>query len=172
MVLALLVSAGYVAWLDVSLRSQFEGRRWSVPARLYARPAELYTGMRLTADALETELRAAGYQPSAAIDRAATYARRGNDIRLHTRRFQFWDAEQPARRDPAADLCAGAVEADLGMDRVREVDGRGPGRERLHLALWSENKDLALEEVHAEELHEVLRIPRILLPLQHLPEPT
>jgi len=98
MVIALLASAGYVAWLDVSLRSQFEGRRWSVPARLYARPAELYTGMRMDADRLEAELRAAGYRPSAATDRAATFARRGNDVRLHTRRFQFWDGEQPARR--------------------------------------------------------------------------
>ena len=32
LVLGLLLAGGYVAWLDVHLRSQFEGQRWSVPA--------------------------------------------------------------------------------------------------------------------------------------------
>ena len=93
-----LVATGYVAWLDLHVRGQFEGRRWSVPARIYARPLELYPGMRLGADDLEQELRAAGYQRSAAAGRAATYTRHGDSFRVHSRRFQFWDGEQAARR--------------------------------------------------------------------------
>jgi penicillin-binding protein 1B len=93
-----LAATGYVAWLDLHVRAQFEGRRWSVPARIYARPMELYPGMRLSGDDLERELRAAGYQPSAAARRAATYNRRGDSFRVHTRRFQFWDGEQAARQ--------------------------------------------------------------------------
>ncbi len=98
LVLVLLAATGYVAWLDLHVRGQFEGRRWSVPARIYARPMELYPGMRLGADDLEQELRAAGYQRTVAAGRAATYTRRGDNIRVHTRRFQFWDGEQAARR--------------------------------------------------------------------------
>jgi penicillin-binding protein 1B len=89
---------GYVGWLDLHVRGQFEGRRWSVPARLYARPVELYPGMGFGPDALEQELRAAGYQHTASPGRAATYTRQGGNFRVHTRRFQFWDGEQPARR--------------------------------------------------------------------------
>ena len=98
LVLVTLAATGYVAWLDLHVRAQFEGRRWSVPARIYARPVELYPGMRLSGDDLEQELRAAGYQPSAAAGRAATYSRRGDSFRVHTRRFQFWDGEQAARQ--------------------------------------------------------------------------
>jgi penicillin-binding protein 1B len=97
-VLVLLAAAGYVAWLDLHVRSQFEGRRWSVPARIYARPLELYPGMRLEPETLEQALRAAGYQRSAATERSATYARRTDAFRVHTRAFRFWDGEQPARR--------------------------------------------------------------------------
>ncbi len=94
----MLVAVGYAAWLDVHVRGQFEGRRWSVPARIYARPLELYPGKRLQADALEQELRAAGYQRTAAANQgAAAYTRHGDSFRVHTRRFQFWDGEQPAR---------------------------------------------------------------------------
>jgi penicillin-binding protein 1B len=96
-VLVVLVAAGYVTWLDVQVRGQFEGRRWSVPARLYAQPLELYPGMRLDAGALEQELRAAGYRRTTAAKRTATYSRQGDSFRIFTRRFQFWDGEQPAR---------------------------------------------------------------------------
>ena len=98
LVLALVAVTGYVGWLDLHVRGQFEGRRWSVPARLYARPVELYPGMGFGPDALERELRAAGYQHTASPGRAATYTRQGGNFRVHTRRFQFWDGEQPARR--------------------------------------------------------------------------
>ena len=95
--LAVLVTAGYIGWLDLHVRDQFEGRRWSIPARIYARPVELYPGMPMSADALETELRAAGYRRARAAKRAATYSRDGDRINLYTRRFQFWDGEQPAQ---------------------------------------------------------------------------
>ncbi|MCK5362565.1 MAG: penicillin-binding protein 1B, partial [Gammaproteobacteria bacterium] len=98
MILVVLVATSYVAWLDLHVRGQFEGRRWSVPARIYARPVELYPGMRLGADDLEQELQAAGYQRTAAAGRAATYTRHGDSFRIHSRRFQFWDGEQAARR--------------------------------------------------------------------------
>ena len=97
LVLAVLVTAGYVGWLDFHVRDQFEGRRWSIPARIYARPVELYPGMPMDADALEDALRGAGYTRRRAANRAATYSRDGDRINLHTRRFQFWDGEQPAQ---------------------------------------------------------------------------
>jgi penicillin-binding protein 1B len=98
LILGLILTGAYVAWLDLHVRSQFEGRRWSVPARIYARAVELYPGMRLEPEALEQALRAAGYQARAGAGRNATYARRGNTFHVHTRPFRFWDGEQSAQR--------------------------------------------------------------------------
>ena len=36
---------GYIVYLDFQVRSQFTGKRWSLPARVYARPLELYAGL-------------------------------------------------------------------------------------------------------------------------------
>ena len=49
-----LPSAGaYMVWLDYQVREAFEGKRWAVPARVYAAPTALYSGMRLTPAELE-----------------------------------------------------------------------------------------------------------------------
>ena len=46
--LASLVTAGYLYYLDRSISKTFEGRLWSVPAQVYAQPLELFAGKRLT----------------------------------------------------------------------------------------------------------------------------
>ena len=59
----------------------------------------------------------------------------------------------------------------LGVDRVREIDRRGTRRELFDLALGREDEDFALKKVHPKEFHELLRLARILLPIEHLAEP-
>jgi len=39
--------AAYVLQQDDLVRSQFEGKRWALPARVFARPLELYEGQNL-----------------------------------------------------------------------------------------------------------------------------
>ena len=39
--IAILVGAGYLYYLDRNISKTFEGRRWSVPAQIYAQPLEL-----------------------------------------------------------------------------------------------------------------------------------
>ena len=60
--MAIIFLVAQVVWLDLRVQTEFEGRRWAVPARVYARPLELYPGRRLTAAQLEYELRLAGYR--------------------------------------------------------------------------------------------------------------
>lgn len=95
---ALVALAGYVAWLDLSVRNQFEGKRWAVPAQIYARPLEIYAGMELSADDFARELATAGYHTSAQLDRPGSYFREGNTLHVATRAFDFWDGKEPARR--------------------------------------------------------------------------
>ncbi len=97
LVVAVIAAAGYALWLDRTVTAQFEGRRWQVPARIYARSLEIYPGAPLTPDVLTTELEAAGYQPGS-VERAGGYLRRGNVFSINLRGFRFWDGEDPPRQ--------------------------------------------------------------------------
>ena len=55
--LLLLVAAiAVVAVLDRRVTHQFEGRRWTLPARVYAQPIDLYAGQQLSAQRFVDEL--------------------------------------------------------------------------------------------------------------------
>src|SRR5690606_31742601 len=60
---------------------------------------------------------------------------------------------------------------DLRVHRKRKVDRRCATGELLHVALRREDEDLVLEQIDPEELHELLRLARVLLPLEDLAEP-
>ncbi len=83
--------AVYVIYLDRVVTQQFEGRRWTLPAQVYAQPIDLYVGQPLSAAGLEQELKRLGYQQSGQPDRPGTYRRRGNRFDFMSRRVQFWD---------------------------------------------------------------------------------
>lgn len=96
--LLLAILAGWVAVLNWQLTSRFEGRRWDLPAHVYARPLELHAGLSLTADALHAELERLGYRAVAERPRdPGTFRRYRNRIELMTRPFAFWDGAEPAR---------------------------------------------------------------------------
>ncbi len=87
----------YIVLLDRQIVSQFEGRRWDLPAQVYARPLEIYAGLRLTPDELRDELIALGYSSTKGAVSQGTFVRLPGRISLQTRPFQFWDARQPAQ---------------------------------------------------------------------------
>lgn len=93
----LLVLAGYVLWLDIQVTSQFTGKRWSLPARVYARPLDIYAGQVLAPEQLKAELDALNYRPVRSVQRAGQYSRNRNVFHVLTRPFSFWDGEQPSR---------------------------------------------------------------------------
>jgi penicillin-binding protein 1B len=92
-----ILMAGYVAWLDYQVRQQFTGKRWSLPARVYARPLELYAGLELSAEQFLSELRALYYRPVVSPQAAGQFSRNGNDFHLLSRSFDFWDGREAAR---------------------------------------------------------------------------
>lgn len=98
LVLATLLTA-YIVYLDATITSSFEGKKWQLPARVYARPLELFEGLTISANELEQELKDLGYREGSST-RAGSYYRSGNKITLHSRRHIFWDgieASQQAR---------------------------------------------------------------------------
>src|SRR5690606_5780382 len=94
---ALLALGTWAFVLDRQVSSQFEGRRWTLPAQVYAQPTELYAGQSFSADTLEQVLQRLGYQRVATAQQPGHYTRQGTRIDLVSRRFQFWDAlQEPA----------------------------------------------------------------------------
>ena len=52
----------YMLYLDGVIRSEFDQKRWALPAKVYARPLELFSGMPLSADAFAQELKLLRYR--------------------------------------------------------------------------------------------------------------
>lgn len=94
----LVVGLVYVVYLDFTIRSQFEGKRWALPAKVYARALEIYPGQALTADQLVDEFARLGYRQERGQHKPGSYERYGNRLRFTTRPFQFWDGREPSRR--------------------------------------------------------------------------
>ena len=52
----------YMVYLDGVIRAEFDQKRWALPAKVFARPLELFQSMSLNADAFAQELKLLGYQ--------------------------------------------------------------------------------------------------------------
>ena len=95
-VLLLLVALIGVLVLGHRVTTQFEGRRWTLPARVYAQPVELYVGQPLSAQRFVEELDRLGYLAQAKPERPGTYRRKGDRVDLYLRAFRFSDGPQDA----------------------------------------------------------------------------
>ena len=95
--IAVVLFAGYVTFLDFQVRHQFDGKRWSLPARVYARPLELYAGLPLTPEALDEELSGLHYHPVSSPRQAGEMSRSRNVFHLITRPFVYWDGKENSR---------------------------------------------------------------------------
>jgi penicillin-binding protein 1B len=94
----MLAASGYTLFLDFRVRDEFEGRRFSLPARIYARPLELHAGLKLPQPALEQELKDLGYKDAPRQDEPGWYVRGGDSLEIAVRPFVFWDGAQPQKR--------------------------------------------------------------------------
>ncbi len=87
----------YIAYLDIIVRQQFDGKKWALPARVYARPLELYQGLQISPQQLEYELKSAGYKAGFTLNNPGTYGKSQNRYTIHTREFSFSDESASAR---------------------------------------------------------------------------
>ncbi|MEK6749417.1 MAG: penicillin-binding protein 1B [Pseudomonadota bacterium] len=90
----------YGAYLNRVVRLKFEGKRWSVPAHVYARPLEIFAGARIQPAQLTAELAMLKYQMTGRtpLENSGTFARNGDEFQLYTRTFNYWDGEQKGKR--------------------------------------------------------------------------
>jgi penicillin-binding protein 1B len=94
LLVGVLLAASYVVYLDVTVRARFEGKRFALPARVYARPLELYPGLKLRATELLAELSLLGYRETARPGAPGSYHWSGQVVELVTRPFAFGNGRQ------------------------------------------------------------------------------
>jgi len=96
-VLVTLVGGGYAVYLSKTVRVKFEGQRWALPARVYARPLELYAGGNVTREQLIFELSELGYRKVADVTSTGQWREIRGGVELVSRGFRFWDGDEPPR---------------------------------------------------------------------------
>ncbi|WP_139131160.1 penicillin-binding protein 1B [Pseudomonas sp. ENNP23] len=93
----LVILAGFAVYLDAIVQEKFSGKRWTVPAKVYARPLELFVGLKLAKDDFLKELDALGYRRESASNGPGSASVAGSTVELNTRGFQFYEGAEPAR---------------------------------------------------------------------------
>ncbi|VXC40553.1 Penicillin-insensitive transglycosylase / Penicillin-sensitive transpeptidase [Pseudomonas sp. 8BK] len=121
----LVVLAVFAVYLDAVVQEKFSGKRWTVPAKVYARPLELFVGQKLAKDDFLKELDALGYRRENAVAGPGGVSVAGNNIELHSRGFQFYESTEPSQRVRvrfSGDYVAGLTQAGGGNLAVARLE--------------------------------------------------
>jgi len=112
-----------VIYLDVRITSTFTDKMWEVPAKVYARPLELFVGADLDVEDLVYELEVLGYRKVSNPRKPGQVARNRNRFEIYTRGFDFPNEREPARR----------VLVDLSQGRVKSIAAGGGSVDLMRL---------------------------------------
>lgn len=88
----------WVVYLNYQVTTEFEGRKWDLPSRVYARALELYPGAPLSRADLELELNVAAYRVNKQASRPGLYSVSGNILEINRRSFRFHDGAESSLR--------------------------------------------------------------------------
>ncbi|GJM05479.1 MAG: penicillin-binding protein 1B [marine bacterium B5-7] len=98
MVIVSCVFLSYCVLLDFQIRKEFDGKRWSVPARVYAQPLELYAGRRYEQKLVIERLQNATYQNVSKLTGPGQFRVQGSTLEVYTRQFHYWDGLETAKK--------------------------------------------------------------------------
>jgi len=121
----LVLLAVFAVYLDAVVQEKFSGKRWTVPAKVYARPLELFVGQKLAKADFLKELDALGYRHESTVSGPGAVAVAGNNIELHSRGFQFYESTEPSQRVRvrfSGDYVAGLTQAGGGNLAVARLE--------------------------------------------------
>ncbi|MAE20987.1 MAG: penicillin-binding protein 1B [Pseudomonas sp.] len=92
-----ILGGAYLVYLDSQVRAAFDGKKWALPAKVYARPLALYPGLLLSPEQLESELVWADYRKVNQATRPGTFTREGDEWIIIRRGFPYWDGAEGVR---------------------------------------------------------------------------
>ncbi|MEO0443894.1 MAG: transglycosylase domain-containing protein, partial [Pseudomonadota bacterium] len=143
---ATVLVGAWVLYLDITVRQKFDGKKWAVPARVYAQALNIYQGLSLSADELEHELKALGYRFVSHAQAPGQVSKSGHQYQIFTRGFAFWDkTEQPSYYRVA-----------IEENQVSELAG-------------ADNLSLRLEPQEIGSIYPSHGEDRIIVPLEQVP---
>ena len=152
-VVTIFLFLSYLGYLDYTVRHQFDGKRWAIPARVYASPLELYAGYKIQQTKFEDILQQLNYREDSQLSSEGTYYQKGRQIDMRTRSFAFWDQQQPSSRvrldfssrsiERMIDLDHSEQKAILRMDPV-QIGSFYPSRKEDRVLIQMENTPDAL----------------------------
>ncbi len=88
----------YTIYLNSIIKDKFEGRRWSIPAKVYARSLEVYPGLKISVGQFEKELKLSGYRKDRKPSTQGSFSRNGQRIELVSRQFKFPDGDEASHK--------------------------------------------------------------------------
>ncbi len=149
LVLGLVLSA-WLIYLDAQIRERFEGKRWQLPAQVYAQPFELLVGQNLSPGELTDRLKMQGYRAVERASQPGLFQRQGNEIRVFLKSFEF---PEGLRR-------AGLARIRFAGSEIHEIlfDGQS--------SAW-----LQLDPLHIGGIYPASGEDRILVSLTQVPKP-
>ncbi len=150
-IIAVLVGL-YTLKLDKQVTSQFEGKRWELPARVYARPLELYAAKHIKADDLEAELKLLHYRKRDSLSQPGDYSRSRSEFSIYTRAFPFPDGPEQSRK----------IRLRFDSDQISELSSIDQKRTEIPL--------LRLEPALIANIYPKSNEDRILVRREQVPE--
>ena len=123
LLVGLVLGGLFLIFLDARITSTFTDKMWELPAKVYARPLELFAGANLGVDDLAYELDVLGYRKVTNPRSPGQVSRNRNRFEVYTRGFDFPGEQEPSRR----------VLIELGGDRVKGLSAGGKGIDLMRL---------------------------------------
>lgn len=111
------VFLSYCVFIDFQIRKEFDGKRWSIPARVYSQPLELYAGRHYAQHAITERLENAGYKSVATLNGPGQFRIRDSSIEVYSREFDYWDGTEAARK----------LRINFSGKRIKEILDIGTG---------------------------------------------
>ena len=148
---AFLAFSAYVFHIDSVIRKKFEGQRWDIPAKVYARPLEIYNQAPVNEPDFIQELAMLGYKKADGYTQPGSYLLSGSSVYVHTRGFDFGDSSEPEQ----------VLHITFGNDQMQDVRTTKPsstGMTRLEPLLIG-----GIYPQHNED--------RVLIKLKNVPKP-
>ena len=132
------------------LGTQFEDRSWSIPARVYARPLELYVDKPIKKEDLILELQMLNYKKTNNMNQPGTYRDQENTVSIYLKEFTYSDGLSPAQK------------IQVTIDKNKVTDLKGQDNESISI--------IRVEPLHIASIYPVHNEDRILLKREEIPQ--
>jgi len=101
----------FTVYLDITIREQFEGQKWALPAHVYTRPMELYIGQQIDRSLVQAELDELGYRTGSTLAGVGSYLFSDRELVIYQREFRFWDGLRNQQK----------IRIKLSQNRIRDI---------------------------------------------------